>query len=41
MMVIEKTGAIALTLLGITAGWQAGEIILNSEILKLYMGQSI
>jgi len=36
----EKSGAIALALLGLMAGWLAGrhadEIMLNLEILKLY-----
>jgi len=33
-----KTGATALALLGLTASKLADEIILNSEILKLYTG---
>jgi len=36
----EKSGAIALVLPGLMAGWQAGrqsdEIVLNLEIFKLY-----
>jgi len=38
----EKSGAIALAQLGLTAGWLAGrqsdEIVLNLEFLKLYTG---
>jgi len=38
----EKSGAIALVLLGLTAGRQAGwledEIVLNLKFLKLYTG---
>jgi len=38
----EKSGAIALVLLGLTAGrqadWQADKIVLNLEIFKLYTG---
>jgi len=34
----EKSVAIALVLLGFTAGWLADEIVLNLEILKLCTG---
>jgi len=42
----EKSEAIALVVLGLTAGWQAGwlagwladEIVLNLEIFKIYTG---
>jgi len=35
-LLYETTGAIALTLLGHMAGWQADEIVINSEFPKLY-----
>jgi len=34
----EKSGAIALVLLGLMAGWLADEIVLNLKFLKLYTG---
>jgi len=37
----EKSEAIALVLLGLTAGWLADEIVLNLKILKSYTGQNI
>jgi len=40
----EKTGAIALALPGLMAGWlawQADEIVCNIEILELYTRQNI
>jgi len=34
-LLCEKTGAIALALPGLMAGWQADKIVLNSEIFKI------
>jgi len=33
-----KSGAIPLVLLGLTAGWQSDEIVLNLKIFKIYTG---
>jgi len=34
----EKSGAIALVLLGLTAGRLADKIVLNLKVLKIYTG---
>jgi len=40
-LLCEKTGAIALALLGLMAGRLANEIVINSKNLKLYTRQNI
>ena len=35
-VVWKKTGAVTLVQPGLMAGWQAGKMVLNLEILKLY-----